>query len=1658
MSPLIVSVLFILLYLYPLPGASTAERTITEFSDGETEIVLDFPGEATETVTIEIPHLTRVVESGILLERLRTLEFLEERRDMLPNIAGAAAGDYDRDGDVDVALFTAGPEDNLLLENSGDGSFTRTNIPGAFPARGGAWGDHDNDGDLDLAVVGPGDNRLYRWNGDGFSSKVEFGNASSLSACWGDINNDGWLDLVLGNDGDNQVFVWFDDGYRELPLFGAHRTNAVACGDLDNDGLIDVVVGNEGPDYFFRNLGTGQFSQTMLSGSGNTNSVHLYDLDRDGVLDILAAMEGNNRIYWYQSQGTFTHTEIETPLSTTSMYASDLDLDGHLDILEGNWGGGNRVLLGDGERGFTPGPELGWGATVALLPEDIDKDGDVDAVVVNSNDRWELHRSGYCTDLDISIDVGADSLSDARFPSHYPPASFLPEFGTLNTTTIAWGDHDNDGDPDLAVGNYGGQNLLYTNNGAGTFVPMLQFGSGLPLSMSWGDHDNDGDLDLAMGNNGQNQLFTNTGSGFDQRSEFGSGYSLSLEWADMNLDGLLDLIVINYGSNNRLYINRGTHFEETNAFGSGASVALAVGDFDNDGDADVAIGKFHSEPHKLFVNEYGTSFSEHDAFGSRAILTMEPGDFDRDGDLDLAVSHKGGGNAVYLNEGDSYRETAALGEGDAVAMEVTDHDLDGCLDVLMSSLAGVLETYSGDDAGGFELSMSADLNTTVSSLAVARADEDAYPDLALGTTAQNLYCANAADSLLVRDIEEAVNGYVIHMEEMRTDENISVPVVLASGGPGRVQLSRVKMRITEPPRCFGIPSIFTVEEDTMEYNICDLSVYFHDDIDRSTDLGYFVRENSREGIVYCQVVDGRYLAVDAETGPSNDNFTGEVELVVEARDSSNLSVLSDPFTIAIVNVNDHPAVHHPLGDIVLNESEGYELDLAGGSYFTDGDGDEMYFDVLVDPMNEERDQVNLSAFVRDDILVIETGVNYTCTSLPLWIFADDDEDVDMPGSSTNFVCQKIAITIHNINDPPVFLDIDDVLLFVNQDLNDAFNAEDFVIDSDTPGDELTIRVDGLSDEKNFDVRVDGDHFIDIKLLRPDFSGTCRVSLSVSDGEYVDTGEFDIVVREKNHPPTCSLMLPRDGAVMPTSSVELLWEGEDEDGDPISYRIYFSRSSTGSGFFRKGYAGTSVVIDGLLDDTTYYWQIFPEDRYDAGKCLDSMFSFTVDLDVDVPRVTLLFPENDAEVRTSTATLSWYVDYPGKLAVSYDVLFYNDSERPRTYMSDHEGEHIMVSGLVMNETYYWTVIPRAGNIQGECTTGTYRFTVPEIREQSYAVELIFEGDTERKPVVSGAPGARIIFNITIHNRVTERCTITLVANGHPGIMGNLQFVRDSFVLHPADTGKTCIDARIIIDLPEGIPGNKYLVTVTAFSGDVALSQELQVIVNVEENVVTVPPRGGADRVYWMIPAAVAGLLAALVLFVVIARRRARKLSREDTSVAESGKSGRAISLRNGEVIEVEKIEPRRPTPSHSPEDRRKRAGRTRSGTRKYAGVYTEPSGSSALGEAYPIFNVNPYDPSGGNQPELQHLQYPLLYSYGMPLPDYRKEAKDFYEHISGIIVDAKGEGADTTDAENVMEDALEMLESGGAGDYMKAIEYCTAAGNAVNRALSRLEKLK
>ena len=262
-------------------------------------------------------------------------------------------------------------------------------------------------------------------------------------------------------------------------------------------------------------------------------------------------------------------------------------------------------------------------------------------------------------------------------------------------TGSAWGDYDNDGDPDLYVTNHGGPNWLYRNDGDSSgdgvtdFVDVaVTLGVDDPLGISHSaafiDYDNDGDQDLYVTNYGEgvsrlyhNLLVENGSVGFIDLAQSAGltdgGRPITAGWADFDNDGWLDVYIAKHAycpedarAQDVLYKNNGDGtFSDVSGWlcaGGSAPCAQLNGlgftpgwfDYDNDGDLDLYLVNDNID-HLWYTNVLwrndgpdgagGWIFTDISDLSASGLdvngMGLGIGDYNNDGWMDLAFSNIG---------------------------------------------------------------------------------------------------------------------------------------------------------------------------------------------------------------------------------------------------------------------------------------------------------------------------------------------------------------------------------------------------------------------------------------------------------------------------------------------------------------------------------------------------------------------------------------------------------------------------------------------------------------------------------------------------------------------------------------------------------------------------------------------------------------------------------------------------------------------------------------------------------------------------------------------------------------------------------------------------------------------------------------------------------
>ncbi len=405
--------------------------------------------------------------------------------------------------------------------------------------------------------------------------------------------------------------TFFEERGTDLGLDQTSYGNGILGGgisfyDFDDDGWDDITMATEDGSLvrFFKN-NEGIFEEIFINITDHAHqskTVQWVDFNNDGQLDLFITHDNQaNRLYKNLGNMIFEDITVSAGLFNedhVSFGASwgDINNDGYLDVFITsrnlvNTNEYNLLFLNNGDETFTDitvsaGMHLENYYSFCAAFFDYDKDGDQDLYI--ANDKFDTanilyQNNGDNTFSDVSAASGTDVIMDAM--------------------STAIDDYNNDGWLDIYITNTPSGNVLYKNNGNGTFIDVADQTGTTFDSVGWGavflDADNDTHKDLYVvgeifdspslkssafyHNNGNGTFTIPTDSGiFDEESR-----SFANAIGDINNDGFADISVLNFApfdmylwenqtsqTNNWLKVKlQGT---ESNRQGIGSWIEIAV--------------------------------------------------------------------------------------------------------------------------------------------------------------------------------------------------------------------------------------------------------------------------------------------------------------------------------------------------------------------------------------------------------------------------------------------------------------------------------------------------------------------------------------------------------------------------------------------------------------------------------------------------------------------------------------------------------------------------------------------------------------------------------------------------------------------------------------------------------------------------------------------------------------------------------------------------------------------------------------------------------------------------------------------------------------------------------------------------------------------------
>lgn len=318
-----------------------------------------------------------------------------------------AVADFNGDGDLDVAnQFQASGGGLSCWDNDGSQNFTST-AAGDTTIRTLALGDIDGDGDIDTATGNGTSNVVAWWENASVCNPVSWTKrAIATEAAYPvvskvvDINGDGRQDVLFYV---SSTFHWKENNGGTPPTW-TDRSVGVGfpydAADLDGDGDMDTLGKNTGQQLvWWENTGGAPpaFTQRVIANFDSAFDASAADMDNDGDLDVLAAARTTDvKFSWFENTGgappAWTeHVLVSSFNNPLNIKAGDLEGDGDMDVYAAVDGTNAGVYIFEnlGSQNFIR-RKLSSLAPTGLDIADLDRDGDLDPIIIDSNTGYLL--------------------------------------------------------------------------------------------------------------------------------------------------------------------------------------------------------------------------------------------------------------------------------------------------------------------------------------------------------------------------------------------------------------------------------------------------------------------------------------------------------------------------------------------------------------------------------------------------------------------------------------------------------------------------------------------------------------------------------------------------------------------------------------------------------------------------------------------------------------------------------------------------------------------------------------------------------------------------------------------------------------------------------------------------------------------------------------------------------------------------------------------------------------------------------------------------------------------------------------------------------------------------------------------------------------------
>jgi type II secretory pathway component GspD/PulD (secretin) len=432
------------IFLATLPGAAanfsrtlsmvqSAQRVLLRVEDGRPATF--FVGERfpitlallSASLVAPVSQLSSAAITGNLTGSFPRTDFPVGRS---PN--AIAAGDFNGDGKLDLAVTDEGDNTVSILSGNGDGTFqSQTTLPTGVAPDAIVAGDFNGDGKLDLAVANFTANTIsiLLGNGDGTftAGRTITGVNSPVAIISGDFRNTGRVDLAVLDQADGLVSVLLGNGdgtfANKIDTLVGRSPSALVSGDFNGDGKTDLAVTNGGSNSVSILLGNGDgtfFRRTDFGTGIGPSAIAAVDFNGDGRLDLAVTNKIDNTlsIFLGNGDGTFgAPTNFTTDAGPAALLSGNFSASTFPDLIVVCESASTLdIFLGLGNASFATPLTVPTGSSpVAAAKGDFAGNGLLDIAVVNQSSNT----------VSVILNTVNNQLSSSASLSPYPASEYV---------------------------------------------------------------------------------------------------------------------------------------------------------------------------------------------------------------------------------------------------------------------------------------------------------------------------------------------------------------------------------------------------------------------------------------------------------------------------------------------------------------------------------------------------------------------------------------------------------------------------------------------------------------------------------------------------------------------------------------------------------------------------------------------------------------------------------------------------------------------------------------------------------------------------------------------------------------------------------------------------------------------------------------------------------------------------------------------------------------------------------------------------------------------------------------------------------------------------------------------------------------------------------